>query len=665
MYDREACIKEYSELFFSLTGRKEASGEALGKEGIMAKEELKGYLKQYVESVTEKSQGADKYICPLCGSGKGKNKTGAFSITEQSWKCFSCDEGGDIFDLIGKLEHISDYKDQQQWVAERFGGDYQISKPAKKNIHTTAYTQKQDYTSFFVKAHSNIGSTDYPQQRGLSQAVLERFQIGYVEHWKHPKAPNAKATPRLIIPTGPHSYLARDTRAEVPEGERAYTKQKVGSTQLFNTQALDNTTEPIFIVEGEIDALSIVEAKGEAIALGGVGNVKKLLELLEAKEPVQPFILALDNDARGQEASQELQEGLEALQLEYWRFNPAGAYKDSNEALQRNREAFTKAVQEGPQLRGKEQREEYLQSSAAHYIEALSQEIQESLTNQAIPTGFKELDKILEGGLYDGLYILGAISSLGKTTLCLQVADQIAKQGHDVLIFSLEMRRAELMAKSISRHTIQITLEGNKDSRNAKTTRGILAGVRYRGYNKEEQALIAQAVEEYRSYAQHIFISEGIGDIGVDQIRQAVNRHYSITGIRPIVVIDYLQILAPFNERSTDKQNTDKAVLELKRLARDYKIPVIGISSFNRASYADSAKMAAFKESGAIEYSSDVLIGLNFKSADKTDSDYLKEKRKDPREIELTILKNRNGRTGDSIAFKYYPLFNFFAEDQR
>jgi replicative DNA helicase len=167
---------------------------------------------------------------------------------------------------------------------------------------------------------------------------------------------------------------------------------------------------------------------------------------------------------------------------------------------------------------------------------------------------------------------------------------------------------------------------------------------------------------EYSKYAQNIYISEGIGDIGVEQVRQTVKKHILFTGRTPVVIIDYLQILAPYSERATDKQNTDKAVMELKRISRDYKTPVICISSFNRANYKEAVTMEAFKESGAIEYSSDVLIGLQLKGAGEKNFDANEAKRKDPREIELVILKNRNGRTGGKIIFNYYPLFNYFRE---
>jgi len=216
---------------------------------------------------------------------------------------------------------------------------------------------------------------------------------------------------------------------------------------------------------------------------------------------------------------------------------------------------------------------------------------------------------VLEGGLYEGLYIIGAISSLGKTTFVLQIADQIAQQGQDILIFSLEMARSELMAKSMSR----ITFDLSKDPRNAKTTRGITTGKRYQNYNPVERELIKASIKAYGEYANHIFINEGMGDIGALEIKETVKKHINITGKSPVVIIDYLQLIAPYEIRATDKQNTDKAVMELKRLSRDYKIPVIGISSFNRQNYNQPVSMEAFKESGAIEYSSDVLLGLQLK----------------------------------------------------
>lgn len=652
-----------------------------------AREQLKGYLRNYVESVTQKSKGANLYVCPLCGSGTGKSGTGAFSIKNgTSWKCFSCNAGGDIFDLYGAINGTADHNEQLRGLSELYGvqvasyrstaqEDFspEYQNPAKNerythnSIHTSVYTQAEaeDYTDFFLQANKAVDQTDYWKKRGLSKETVDRFKLGYVAEWRHPKAPKAPTSPRLIIPTGKGSYLARDTREEVPAEQKPYSKSKVGSIQLFNKRALQTATKPIFIVEGELDALSIIEVGGEAVALGTTTKSKALVELLKAQAPAQALIIALDNDEAGQRASRELTEGLQELNIPCYSFNPCGEYKDANEALQRDREAFTIAVAEAEHLQDEEEqakREAYLKNSTANYLQSFINGIADSVDTPYIPTGFKKLDSVLDGGLYEGLYIVGAISSLGKTTIITQIADQIARAGTDVLIFSLEMARAEIMAKSISRHTLQSVLATGGDIRNAKTARGITTGKRYIDYSQTERDLINNAIMEYSQYAQNIYISEGVGDIGAEQIRQTVAQHILYTGKTPVVIIDYLQILAPYSERATDKQNTDKAVMELKRISRDYKTPVIGISSFNRANYKEAVTMEAFKESGAIEYSSDILIGLQLKGAGKKDFDANEAKRKDPREIELVILKNRNGRTGDSLSFNFYPLFNYFEE---
>ena len=654
-----------------------------------AREEIKARLKEFVESVTERSSraGSNMYICPICGSGSGSHGTGAFSITGDKWKCFSCGKGGDIFDLIGELHHTTNYNEQLQAAADKFGIilDSGYKTDAKKEFtpiknNAADREPEQDYMGFIIESAQKIDQTDY--HRGITLATLQRYKVGYCENWKHPKAPQAPATPRLIIPTSRYSYLARDIRASIPPEQQRYDKAKVGKIHFLNYKKLYSAVQPIYIVEGEIDALSIIDAGGEAIGLGSTTMVGKFLSLLEKQPPAQPLIIALDNDKEkengkkpGEEATAQLingtqrQKGLQGLNIPFYCYNVAGEYKDANEALQANRAAFTAAVEQGVKecieqqsKAAQEEKERYLSTSAAAYIQKFIDGIADSVNTPYISTGFNRLDTILDGGLYEGLYIVGAISSLGKTTLITQIADQIAQQGTDVLIFSLEMARTELMSKSISRHTIKSVLDNGGDMKNAKTARGITTGERYKHYSTAEKELIKDAIKSYGEYAEHIYILEGIGDVGVTEIRDAVQRHISITGNTPVVIVDYLQILAPADVRASDKQNTDKAVLELKRISRDHKLPILGISSFNRENYSNAVTMAAFKESGAIEYGCDVLIGLQLRGAGDKNFDANEAKKKSPREIELVILKNRNGRTGDTIDYNYYPMFNYFDE---
>lgn len=296
--------------------------------------------------------------------------------------------------------------------------------------------------------------------------------------------------------------------------------------------------------------------------------------------------------------------------------------------------------------------------------ELLTELIHNNATTQIYPTGFPQLDKVLDGGLYEGLYVLGADTSLGKTTFTLQIADNLAIQGHDVLIFSLDTARTELMAKSVSRISALEAVRQRLGLTQAKTSRGITTGSRYANYSQKEKDLINQSVKLYGEYSSNVYIQEGISTTGVQSVRNIVEQHIEATGKRPIVLIDYLQILAPYSERATDKQNTDKAVLELKRLSRDFKIPVWAVSSFNRGSYDKAVTMSSFKESGAVEYSADVLIGMELTGIGTKNFNEQKAMDKEERELDIKILKNRYGKSGELIRFNFHSMFNYFEEAQ-
>lgn len=665
-----------------------------------AKQVLRNMEPDFLEEAKMKVKGRATYICPNCGNGSGANGDGIVLDHHRKdgnhYHCFVCGLDEDIIGLWKIANEITDDKQAFESLYSHYGIAVESSRPTasemfpeyqkqprnerytQEPVHTDTYTQeepREDYTDFFLKANKNLSQTDY--HRGLSMETLNRFKIGFVPNWKHPKAgQNVVPTPRLIIPTGKGSYLARDTRSplDIPEAYRSnyekYSKMKVGGVPLFNVKALDSD-KPVFITEGELDAMSIEEVGAPALGLGTIGNAERLLKLLQEKKPTQPLILALDGDNAGQEATDRLVKGLQEVGIPFYRpaYNLYGSAKDANSMLCLNKDilggaVFTaiKEALEATESALEAQREEYKKQSTAHYLQGFIDGITDSVNTPYIPTGFPALDYILDGGLYEGLYFLGAISSLGKTTLALQIADQIAESGKDVLIFSLEMARNELIAKSISRLTIMDVLQNNGDTRNAKTTRGITTGTKWANYSKTEIELIQRAITTYGNFAEHIYIQEGIGNIGTEQIKKAVEDHILFTGNKPVVLIDYVQILAPADIRATDKQNTDKAVLELKRISRDYKIPVIGISSFNRDSYKNAVSMEAFKESGALEYGSDVLIGLQLKGAGTKNFDVNEAKDKNPREVELVVLKNRNGATGKKVEYSYYPMFNYFKE---
>ena len=347
-----------------------------------------------------------------------------------------------------------------------------------------------------------------------------------------------------------------------------------------------------------------------------------------------------------------------------------GSFHDPNDRLINDPEGLKSAVEalsERALTAGSpsdRQRDEYLSDSVRSAIPLLREYIAKNASRPALSTGFYQADTALGGGIYTGLYVIGAVSSLGKTTFTLQVADNLAKAGNDVLFFSLEQSRFELMAKSISRESFGVCRRQKLDISNAKSSLGVLDGRRAASYSDEERYVLDMAFRSYESYSEHLFIYEGIGSITVGEIRDRVKAHTAYTGCtRPIVIVDYLQILkaAEGDERASDKQITDRNITYLKQLSRDFDIPVIAVSSLNRQNYSERINMAAFKESGAIEYGSDVLIGLQLKGAGEKDFDITLAKAKDPREVEFIVLKNRSGAVSrEGVQLNYYPKFNCF-----
>lgn len=626
-----------------------------------AKEIVKGHLADYLES--RGCSTRKPFLC-LNPDHNDRNPSMSYDRRRNKVHCFACGADYDLLDLIGIEYGLRDQREIFDKAYSLYGLEVKTGRSSAREdfappTHTHTHKDQQDLTAYFRDRHQHLEETDYLTSRGISKEILDRFLIGYDPSFS--QGTGGEVWKAVIFPSSRFTFAARNTD---PQADKKKRYRKVGGNPLFNPRALREASSPIFVTEGEIDALSIIEVGGEAVAIGSASNWRCLPKLLETR-PAQPLILALDNDQEGQKAAGELAEELEKMEITFYRLDLYNGKKDANEALLADREALTAAVEEAKHIEEQAleaEREEYLQLNTAAHLQNFLDGIAESVNTPFIPTGIGGLDKVLDGGLFEGLYILGAISSLGKTTLALQIADNIAASGKDVLIFSLEMARSELMAKSISRHTLLDVLQNSGNMSNAKTTRGITTGSKYARYSREEKDLIQRAVTAYGSYADHLYIFEGIGDIGADQIRETVKRHITFTGQTPVVVIDYVQILAPADVRATDKQNTDKAVLELKRISRDYKTPVIGISSFNRANYKEAVTMEAFKESGSLEYGSDVLLGLQLKGAGKKDFDSTEAKQKNPREIELVVLKNRNGRTGDKIELEYYPLFNYFTE---
>lgn len=532
-----------------------------------------------------------------------------YNEKNQTVHCFACGATYDIFDLVGQEENLTDFPSKMKAVNRRYGGGEIIRVTAKP---TQAFPYKE----------GGGRSDPYFTGRGLSDETVRRFGL-VVE--------NGYAVLPVFV-DGVCRSVCR--RAIDPAVEPRYQNSR-GAMQLWNSAAMERAAgKELFVTEGIFDALSLEELGFPAVALCGAANTGKLVQKIDEYVPVawpERVILAGDADAAGQGMNEKLREQLTARGIACAVLALPDGCKDVNEALVQNRDAL----------------------QAACEAAIAPQTVQEQLTLEdeflaylgrrggaaVMSTGIAGLDKALDGGLHAGLTVLGAVSSMGKTSLMLQMADTLAAAGRNVLFITIEMSRMELIAKSAVRGTrerARSLLDGKLPE---EKVRGLISAYRQKTGGRVE-------LWEPDAPLTPAFLDE--------KVSAFCAQHES-----PVLFLDYLQLVAPARTGMTEKQTADAAVAMLKQLARRYDMPVMAASSLNREAYRPGSAepgLSAFKESGSVEYSADLLLVLKY----RTDAD--RENKTAPRHLALTILKNRFGATGESIPLDYEPEKELFRD---
>ncbi len=275
------------------------------------------------------------------------------------------------------------------------------------------------------------------------------------------------------------------------------------------------------------------------------------------------------------------------------------------------------------------------------------------------PTGMRRLDRALGGGISAGMYILGAIPNLGKSTFALQIAQNLSASGIPVLFFSMEMTKNRIASKAISRQLF-------KNGSPVRYSSDMLLN-QNTFIDPEAWAQIDRARQEVQEETKNLYVIERTEHIGSgEDIVRICEQYMDELGPdkKPVVMVDYLQILSGRKDRDfvSDRAIVDNNIRVLTMLATRKKLPVVVISAFNRSNYMSEVSMEAFKESGAIEYSADVILGMQLGRVGSDGFDLNAEKARNPRDIQIVILKQRYGKSGNTLSFRYYPANDYFEE---
>lgn len=243
---------------------------------------------------------------------------------------------------------------------------------------------------------------------------------------------------------------------------------------------------------------------------------------------------------------------------------------------------------------------------------------------RGVPTNFIDIDKKLAGLQNSDLIILAARPSMGKTSLALDIARQVAKQKIPVGIFSLEMSKEQLVDRLLCaeaevdlwkmRTGKLSTKDGDDDFASINHAMGVLSEAEI----YIDDSAVAN-IMELRTKARRLKAEHNLG----------------------LLVIDYLQLME--GSRTENRvQEISEISRSLKSLAKELNIPVLALSQLSRSVESRPNKipiLADLRDSGSIEQDADVVMFIYR-------DDYYKEKSSKPNVADIFIAKHRNGPTG-------------------
>jgi replicative DNA helicase len=254
-------------------------------------------------------------------------------------------------------------------------------------------------------------------------------------------------------------------------------------------------------------------------------------------------------------------------------------------------------------------------------------------------TGYSQLDNLTSGLQPSELIILAARPSVGKTALALNLAENAAKLGAQVAIFSLEMSKESLLMRLLAS---QARIDAHK--------------FRTGHFSKQDWQQMTQSLAEIANTSVWIddTASASVTEIGAKARRLKRDKGLSM------VVVDYLQLIAARGRFSNRNEEVSSITRGLKALAKELKVPVLVLSQLTRAPEREirAPQLADLRESGAIEQDADVVMFIHRPNLFKKKDEVTEEERA---QTDLIIAKQRNGPV-DRIPFVFLGKFTRFEE---
>lgn len=528
---------------------------------------------------------------------------------------------------------------------------------APKPAREAAWTQER-MDAYIEECAAAAASTDCWAGRGLTQETVAKYRLGY------DRAANALTMPD---PTGRSVKLRR---IDAPDKAHRFAQHRCDGWRQDTPYLADalESAEPVVVVESETDALTLRQLGYNSCALRGAGQGGSA-EYVAANAKAAVVGL-FDADEAGRK-------GADALAARCHTHGKPCVCRvlpsDPNALLVAGRteeldatiaDAFKELEREEEEEKAREEKEKAEYDATFAGAQAEGFRAADATCPRPIPTGLVPVDRLLGGGFeYGRLHVLAAGSGMGKTTLALQLAVSLSAQGHDVLYVALEQSARVLTRKNVSRCTREISevdalttwqlKEADREDCRAHLSDGQRTTLELAWARHAAQAARLKFIDRPTS---------------IDELERIVDRHERLRGNTPCVVLDYLQLLRPSESQRhlSSLERTKENVARLKALVVQHNLPMLALSSLNRLGYNVAVGLESLKESGDIEFTADVVLGLQPIQLGATDDGNGRAinaatRTQEVRTMRLTCLKHREEGAGEAI-LEYDAAHNAFNE---
>lgn len=325
------------------------------EEEKISRQEMYKFLEEYL--ILKGVNPSKNFRCFSLGH-EDKNPSMSFFKPGNVCKCFACGEKYDIFRLVGEEYGLASKEQQEEKVRDLYfhrekiininDGVYSkknVEVPLDFNASPNKMKKKspKEYSKYFQICQQKMQETEYLKNRGISEEVIRKYGIGYDPTFVDYES--KEQNPSIIIPIHEKCFVSRSVEDTVLHKNRY---RRIGQG-LLGEELLLEKQSAIFVVEGEIDALSIVTVGGKAIA-SPTQHTPNLVEKIEKNSSTHTFYLMLDQDEKGKKTQEELLKKLQEKGEKVFVVVGFREYKDPNDFLQKNPYDFQKLIQNTPLL---------------------------------------------------------------------------------------------------------------------------------------------------------------------------------------------------------------------------------------------------------------------------------------------------------------------------